>query len=213
MLQPLHDYVLLKKEKEEKTTASGIILTSGKEKSKLAVVASIGADVKDAGYACGDKVLYKEYSGTTMKIDDEEFIVIKDVANGSVFARKVVLLQRDGHGGRRRRELFPVPPADTPVRRLYLGRGLHGRPRRAGRADGVQPVRQQRRGRNGGYDQRADLPHRGRGAERDGFRDERRPCCREQSLGRYKRFEHVHSHDLYELQRTERHGGTAHRLL
>lgn len=38
MLQPLHDYVLLKKEKEEKTTASGIILTSGKEKSKLAVV-------------------------------------------------------------------------------------------------------------------------------------------------------------------------------
>lgn len=79
MLQPLHDYVLLKKEKEEKTTASGIILTSGKEKSKLAVVASMGADVKDAGYACGDKVLYKEYSGTTMKIDDdEEFIVIKD---------------------------------------------------------------------------------------------------------------------------------------
>ena len=71
MLQPLHDYVLLKKEKEEKTTASGIIL-------KLAVVASIGADVKDAGYACGDKVLYKEYSGTTMKVDDEEFIVIKD---------------------------------------------------------------------------------------------------------------------------------------
>ena len=78
MLQPLHDYVLLKKEKEEKTTASGIILTSGKEKSKLAVVASIGADVKDAGYTCGDKVLYKEYSGTTMKVDDEEFIVIKD---------------------------------------------------------------------------------------------------------------------------------------
>ena len=78
MLQPLHDYVLLKKEKEEKTTASGIILTSGKEKSKLAVVASIGADVKDAGYACGDKVLYKEYSGTTMQLDDEEFIVIKD---------------------------------------------------------------------------------------------------------------------------------------
>lgn len=78
MLQPLHDYVLLKKEKEEKTTVSGIILTSGKEKSKLAVVASIGADVKDAGYACGDKVLYKEYSGTTMQLDDEEFIVIKD---------------------------------------------------------------------------------------------------------------------------------------
>jgi chaperonin GroES len=82
MLQPLHDYVLLKKEKEEneeKKTASGIILsTTSKEKSKLAVVASIGKDVEDAGYACGDKVLYKEYSGTNMKIDDEEYIVIKD---------------------------------------------------------------------------------------------------------------------------------------
>ena len=38
MIKPLHDFVLLKKEKEEKTTASGIILTSGKEKSKFAVV-------------------------------------------------------------------------------------------------------------------------------------------------------------------------------
>ena len=78
MLQPLHDYVLLKKEKEEKTTASGIILTSGKEKSKLAVVASIGADVKEAGYACGDKVLYKEYSGTKVTVDDQDYIVIDE---------------------------------------------------------------------------------------------------------------------------------------
>ena len=60
------------------TALFNLFLTSGKEKSKLAVVASIGADVKDAGYACGDKVLYKEYSGTTMQLDDEEFIVIKD---------------------------------------------------------------------------------------------------------------------------------------
>lgn len=78
MLIPLHDYVLLKKEKEEKTTASGIILTSGKEKSKLACVAAIGNDVKEACYSVGDKVLYKEYAGTTMKVDDEEYIVIKD---------------------------------------------------------------------------------------------------------------------------------------
>lgn len=78
MLQPLHDYVLLKREKEEKTTASGIILTSGKEKSKLAVVAAIGSGAKDCEYALNDKVLYKEYSGTTIKVDDEEYIVIKD---------------------------------------------------------------------------------------------------------------------------------------
>ena len=76
MLQPLHDYVLLKREKEEKTTASGIILTSGKEKSKLAVVA-LGPDCK-ADIKVNDKVVYKEYSGTTIKVDDEEYIVIKD---------------------------------------------------------------------------------------------------------------------------------------
>ena len=45
MIQPLHDYVLLKKEQEEKTTASGIILTSGKEKSKFATVEAIGTGV------------------------------------------------------------------------------------------------------------------------------------------------------------------------
>ncbi|WP_297237409.1 co-chaperone GroES [uncultured Faecalicoccus sp.] len=78
MLKPLHDYVLLEKEKVEKTTSSGIILTSGKEKSKLAVVKAIGSDVEKPEYKVGDRVLYREYAGTSMKVDDEEFIVIKD---------------------------------------------------------------------------------------------------------------------------------------
>ena len=55
MIQPLHDYVLLKKEQEEKTTASGIILTSGKEKSKFATVEAIGTGVEKADYKAGDK--------------------------------------------------------------------------------------------------------------------------------------------------------------
>lgn len=78
MIKPLHDFVLLKKEKEEKTTASGIILTSGKEKSKFAVVEEIGSGVEKPDYAKGDKVLFKEYAVTNIKIDDEEYVVIKD---------------------------------------------------------------------------------------------------------------------------------------
>lgn len=78
MIQPLHDYVLLKKEEEEKTTASGIILTSGKEKSKFADVVAIGTGVEQADYAVGDKVLFREYAGTNVKIEDDEFVVIKD---------------------------------------------------------------------------------------------------------------------------------------
>ena len=74
MLKPLHDYVLLEKEKVEKTTSSGIILTSGKEKSKLATVKAIGSGVEKPEYKVGDR----EYAGTNMKVDDEEFIVIKD---------------------------------------------------------------------------------------------------------------------------------------
>lgn len=78
MIKPLHDFVLLKKEKEEKTTASGIILTSGKEKSKFAIVEAIGTGVEKPDYAQGDKVLFKEYAGTNIKMDDEEYVVIKD---------------------------------------------------------------------------------------------------------------------------------------
>ena len=64
MLKPLHDYVLLEKEKVEKTTSSGIILTSGKEKSKLAVVKAIGTGVEKPEYKVGDRVLYRENAGT-----------------------------------------------------------------------------------------------------------------------------------------------------
>lgn len=78
MLKPLHDYVLLKKEEEEKTTASGIILTASKEKSKLAVVEAVGAGVESPAYGQGDRVLFKEYAGTNVKVGDDEYIVIKD---------------------------------------------------------------------------------------------------------------------------------------
>ena len=53
-------------------------MTSGKEKSKFALVEAIGTGVEKAGYQVGDKVLFKEYAGTNIKVNDEEFIVIKD---------------------------------------------------------------------------------------------------------------------------------------
>ena len=79
MLKPLHDNVVLKKEEEENKTASGIILTSeNKNKPSIGLVEAIGEGVKDAGYKVGDRVVYKEYSGTRIKIDEEEYIVIAD---------------------------------------------------------------------------------------------------------------------------------------
>ncbi|MDO4465682.1 MAG: co-chaperone GroES [Bacillota bacterium] len=78
MLEPLHDYVLLKKEKEEKMTTSGIVLTSIKEPSKLATVIKIGKEVISPEYTIGDKVLFKERDGIRMKSGDEEYIVVPD---------------------------------------------------------------------------------------------------------------------------------------
>lgn len=78
MLKPLQDYVILKKEKAEKQTASGIILTSPKEEStNQAKVISVGSESK--GHLKNDMtVIFKEYSGTRYKENDEEFIIIKE---------------------------------------------------------------------------------------------------------------------------------------
>ena len=69
----------MKKEKAEKetTTASGIILTdNSKNVPSYATVVAIGPDSK-ADIKENDKVVYKEYSGTNVKLDDEEYIIIE----------------------------------------------------------------------------------------------------------------------------------------
>lgn len=78
MLKPLHDNVILKKEKAEKEvkTASGIILNDNKNVPSYARVVAIGPDSK-ADIHVDDNVVYKEYSGTNVKLDDEEYIIIE----------------------------------------------------------------------------------------------------------------------------------------
>lgn len=78
MIQPLHDYVLLQKEEDAKTTASGIILSSNKEKSKYVKVIAMGQAIQNAGYSVGDRVLYREYAGMDLEEDNEEYILVKD---------------------------------------------------------------------------------------------------------------------------------------
>lgn len=78
MLKPLHKNVILKKAEEEKKTASGIILTEiSKEQPSIATVVAIGSDSK-AEIKVEDKVVFKEYAGTTVKVDGCEYIVIED---------------------------------------------------------------------------------------------------------------------------------------
>ncbi|PSJ32239.1 molecular chaperone GroES [Peptostreptococcus russellii] len=82
-IRPLGDRIVLKKAEAEEKTASGIILTgAAKEQPQFAEVVAVGSGVVDGKEITmeinvGDKVIYSKYAGTEVKIEDEEFIVIK----------------------------------------------------------------------------------------------------------------------------------------
>ena len=83
-LKPLSDRVVIKMVEAEETTASGIILAgSAKEKPQVAEVLAVGpggvVDGKEVIMQVkpGDKVITSKYSGTEVKIDGEELIVVR----------------------------------------------------------------------------------------------------------------------------------------
>ena len=83
-LVPLSDRVVLKQCEAEETTKSGIILTSSaQEKPQEAEVIAVGpggvVDGKEVKMEVkvGDQVIYSKYAGTDVKLDDEEYIVVK----------------------------------------------------------------------------------------------------------------------------------------
>lgn len=85
MLKPLHDNVVMKKEKAEKKTASGIILSGDlKEEPSFATVLAVGEGARVDGklvpmtVKAGDKVVYKKYSATEVKVEEEEYLVIAE---------------------------------------------------------------------------------------------------------------------------------------
>lgn len=75
-LKPLKDRVVAIVEKPLEKTKSGILLGEAKEKPAYAVVESVGPDV--SSIKKGDKIVYKEYSTTNIKIDDTDYIILKE---------------------------------------------------------------------------------------------------------------------------------------
>ncbi len=75
-LKPLKDRVVAKIEKPLEKTASGILLGEAKEKPAYAVVESVGPDVK--AVKKGDKIVYKEYSTSEIKVDGTDYIILKE---------------------------------------------------------------------------------------------------------------------------------------
>ncbi len=80
-LIPLADRVLLKQEKAEAKTASGIILPeTAQEKTQTATVEAVGPGTKDEQISVktGDRVMYEKYAGVQVKIDGEDYLIVKN---------------------------------------------------------------------------------------------------------------------------------------
>lgn len=76
MIKPLQDRVVAKKEQPLEKTASGILLGEAKEQPAYAVVESVGPDV--TAVKAGDKILIKDYSATDIKLDNTDYIIVKE---------------------------------------------------------------------------------------------------------------------------------------
>ena len=73
-LTPLGDRVVLKQLEAETTTKSGIVLTTAtQEKPQEAEVVAVGPGTEDVKM----EVIYSKYAGTEVKLEDEEYIIVK----------------------------------------------------------------------------------------------------------------------------------------
>jgi chaperonin GroES len=76
-LTPLGDYVVAVGEEAEAKTASGLYLPDkAQEKPKTAKVVAVGKDAKQI--KVGDRIVYKSFSTTEVKVGDTEYILVKE---------------------------------------------------------------------------------------------------------------------------------------
>ena len=82
---PLHDRVLVKRIEEKETVRGGIIIPdTAKEKPQEGEVVAVGAGKMEKGervpmdVKAGDRILFGKYSGTEIKIDNEELLILRE---------------------------------------------------------------------------------------------------------------------------------------
>ncbi len=84
--RPLHDRVLVRRiEQDEKTSGGIIIPDTAKEKPQEGEVVSVGAGTRDESgklvaldVQAGDRILFGKWSGTEVKLDGEELLIMKE---------------------------------------------------------------------------------------------------------------------------------------
>ena len=76
-IQPLADFIVAQAEKAETKTASGLYLPDkAQEKPKTAKVVAVGPEAKQV--KVGDRILYKSYSTTDVKLEGEDYILVEE---------------------------------------------------------------------------------------------------------------------------------------
>jgi len=75
--QPLANRVLIEREEEVTTTASGIIIPdNAKEKPLQGKVLAVGPDAEEEGIKEGDTVVFGKYTGNEIVLDDKEYLIL-----------------------------------------------------------------------------------------------------------------------------------------
>ena len=85
-IRPLHDRIVVRRMEEERTSAGGIVIPdSAAEKPIQGEVIAVGngkimdnGDARSLDVKVGDKVLFGKYSGTEVKLDGEDFLVMRE---------------------------------------------------------------------------------------------------------------------------------------
>jgi chaperonin GroES len=85
-IRPLHDRVIVRRLEEERKTAGGIVIPdTAKEKPVQGEVIAVGTGkiledgkIRPLDVKAGDKVLFGKYSGTEIKVGDEELLVLRE---------------------------------------------------------------------------------------------------------------------------------------
>lgn len=78
-IKPLGDNVLVKVKKQEKKTKSGIVLpeTADDERPQIGEVIAVGDDEKKVKVKAGQNIIFAKYTGTEVKIENEEYLILK----------------------------------------------------------------------------------------------------------------------------------------